>query len=139
MVTESKDALFNPSDFRANFKDVIAKRPDLVQCDRGRIKPAGAGLVVTNHAGLVLGKATSGADAGYYKAYNDANTDGSQVAVGVLRDTAIVDDQGNGGEISIIVGTACLYEDQLIGLDAAAKVDLKSRSSVESGVNLIRF
>lgn len=136
---ELRDSLFIASDNRENFKQIIAKRPDLTQFDGGRMKPAGAGLTVTYNAGLVLGYANSGADSGYYKPYNNSNSDGSEVAVGVLAEEVLVDEFDNGGECSIIKGGAVLFEDLLIGLDSAAKVDLKSNSSVEHGVNLIRF
>jgi hypothetical protein len=135
---ELRDALFIPSDNRANFKNVIAKRSDLVQFDSGRIKPAGAGLTVLYRAGLVLGLASSGADDGYYKTYNDSNSDGSEVAVGVLAEDAIVDEFDNGGKI-LVIKEGILFEDLLIGLDAAAKVDMAAKSSVEDAVNLIRI
>lgn len=136
---ELRDAIFIGSDNRENFKQVIAKRPDLTQFDGGRMKVAGAGLTVTYEAGLVVGYASSGADSGKYKPYNDSNTDGSEVAVGVLSEQVLTDEFGNGSECVVIKGGAILFEDLLIGLDAAGKVDLKSKSSVEHGFNLIRF
>lgn len=132
------DSVFIKEDSRSNFKDVVAKRPDLLKKDGGRIKFAGAGLVVEYKAGLVLGYATSGADSGKYKPYNDANTDGSQVAVGLLESTTQVDDAGNGSEIAIMRG-GIFFEDMLIGLDANGKADLGAKSFVEHGVNLISF
>jgi len=131
-----RDAIFIPSDDRSNFKDVIAKRSDQVVSDGGRIIPAGAGLTVTYEAGLVLGYATSGGDAGFWKPYNDSNTDGSQVARGVLKFSATTDEFGNGSEIAIIK-RGVLFQDLLIGLDAAAIVDLKATASVEHGTNLL--
>ena len=135
---EYRDALFIASDNRANFKNVIAKRSDLVQFDSGRIKPAGAGLTVLYRAGLVLGLASSGGDSGYFKPYAVGNSDGSQVAVGVLSEDAIVDEHDNGGLISIIK-EAVLFEDLLIGLDATAKTNLAAKEFVEGGVNLVRI
>lgn len=133
---EVRDALFIGSDSRENFKNVIAKRSDLVQFDGGRLAPSLYGT--TQYAGLVLGKASSGGDSGYYKAYDNTNTDGSQTAVAVLAETQTVDASGNGSEISMIrVGT--LFEDLLIGLDSAGKTDLNAHSYVEHGVNLIRI
>lgn len=131
-----RDAMFIPSDSRTNAKQIIAKRSDLVQMDGGRLKPAGAGLVYTYEAGQVLGKITA---SGLYKNYDNAASDGSEVAVGVLAEQATVDEFGNGSEVSIIKGGAILLEDLLIGLDAAGKVDLNAKSSVEHGTNLIRF
>lgn len=135
---ELRDALFIPEDQRANFKNVIAKRSDLQQFDGGRMVKSGAGLTVIHRAGLVLGYATSGADAGFYKPYADGNTDGSEVARGVLSEEQSVDDSAGGCEISIIKD-GILFTDLLIGLDAAAKVDLQAKESVEHGVNLIRI
>lgn len=134
---EARDALFVASDSRSNFKQVIAKRSDLVEFAGGRMKKSAASTIVTHEAGLVLGLASSGADSGFYKPYSDVATDGSQVAVGVLSEQAVVDDSAGGQEI-VIIKQGCLYEDLLIGLDAAAKVDLRASSYVEKGVNLIK-
>jgi len=133
---ELRDALFIASDSRENFKNVIAKRSDLVQFDGGRLAPSLYGT--TQYAGLVLGKASSGPDSGYYKAYNDTNTDGSQTAVAVLAETQTVDASGNGSEI-VLIREGILFEDLLIGLDANGKTDLGAHSFVEHGVNLIRI
>lgn len=135
---EVRDAMFIPSDYRANFKQIIAKRSDLAQFKAGRMKPAGAGLTVTYIAGLVLGFATSGADAGLYKPYNSANTDGSQVAAGVLSEDVLTDEFGNGSEAAIIQG-GTLYKDLLIGYDATAKTNLGAKEYVEHGSNLVSF
>jgi len=135
---EYRDSLFIPQDSRENFKNVIAKRSDLLRFAGGRIVKAGAGLTVTYEAGLVLGYATSGADAGFYKPYSNAATDGSQTAVGVLAESAITDDAGNGSEISIIKSGE-LYQDLLIGLDGPAIVDLNAKASVEHGSNLLQI
>ena len=132
---ESRDALFIPSDSRSNFKSVIAKRSDLIRFDGGRIKPAASGTVTYN-AGLVLGFANSGADAGYYKPYAAANTDGSQTAVGVLAADTIVDTADNGGEIQIIK-EGDLLNDFLIGLDSTAITQMNGKVRAEHGVNLI--
>lgn len=133
---EFRDALFIPEDSRANFKNVIAKRSDLVQFDGGRLAPSLYGT--TQYAGLVLGKASSGGDAGFYKAYNNGNSDGSEVAVGVLAETQTIESAGDGSEI-VIIKEGILFEDLLIGLDSAGKTDMGAKSSVEHGVNLIRI
>lgn len=132
--SELRDALFIASDDRSNFKQVIAKRSDLVQFAGGRLGPSLNGTY--QYAGLVLGFAATGGDAGFYKAYNSANSDGSQVAVGVLSEDANVDASGNGSEISIIKeGT--LFKDLLIGLDSTAITNMSAKSYVEHGTNLI--
>ncbi len=133
---EYRDSLFIKQDSRENFKNVIAKRSDLVQFAGGRIKPAPTSTPVTNYAGTVLGFATSGADSGYYKPYAVGNADGSQVAVGVLAEDCITDNFGNGSEISVIKN-GCLFSDLLIGLDANAKTNLQGQIYTEHGTNLI--
>jgi hypothetical protein len=134
-MSMKRDASFIGTDSRSNFKQIIAKRSDLARFDGARMVPAGAGAVVTYPAGLVLGKVTS---SGLLKAYNDANSDGSQVAVGILSEEVQTDEFGNDSE-AVVLKAAVVYEDLLIGLDAAAKVDLKASSSVEHGSNLMSF
>lgn len=133
---ELRDAMFIPEDSRANFKQVIAKRSDLVKFASGRMAKAGAGLTVTYRAGLVLGYATSGADSGRYKAYNDAATDGSQTAVAVLSEEVTTDEFDN-GSACVVIKEGELLQASLIGLDAAGEVDLSAKKYVEGGVNII--
>lgn len=135
---ELRDALFIPSDSRANFKQIIAKRSDLVRFDGGRTYNAGPGLYVTIEAGTVMGFASTGGDAGHYKPYASTNTDGSEVAVGVLSEQVVVDDAYNGSEC-VIIKSGVLFKDALIGLDAGAITNLKAISSVEHGTNLLSF
>lgn len=130
-----RDASFIGSDFRENFKQIIAKRSDLVVFNGVRMVPAGAGLTVTYEAGLVLGKVTS---SGLYAPYNNSNSDGTEVAVGVLAEKVVTDEFGNDSEAAMIQ-SGILFEDLLIGLDSAAKADLKSVSFAEHGSNLIKF
>lgn len=136
MSQEYRDSLFIGSDSRENFKNIIAKRSDLIVFAGGRIKFAAAGLIASYNAGLVLGYASSGADMGKYKPYSASNSDGSQVAVGVLSESAQSDEFGNGSEISVIKN-GILFQDTLIGLDAAAITSLNASSYVEHGTNLI--
>lgn len=131
---ELRDALFIASDNRENFKQIIAKRSDLAQYAAGRLAPSLFGTY--QYAGLVLGLASSGGDSGFYKAYNSANSDGSQVAVGVLSEDANVDASGNGSEIAILK-EAVLFQGLLIGLDSGAITNLGGKAFVEHGVNLI--
>jgi hypothetical protein len=134
---ELRDSLFIATDNRENFKQIIAKRSDLVRYAGGRLAPS----MVSGYyyAGLVLGYASSGSDAGYYKAYAVGNSDGSQVAVGVLSEDANVTSNGsgpgNGSEIAIIK-EGDLFQDLLIGLDATAISNMSGKSYTEHG-NLI--
>ena len=136
MSQEGRDSLFIGTDHRSNFKQIIAKRSDLARYDGGRMAFAAAGAYVVYEAGLVLGFAATGADAGKYKPYNAANSDGSQVAVGVLAEQCETDEFGNGSECSVLKA-AVLFKDLLIGLDSAAITALGAHSSVEHGTNLI--
>lgn len=132
--------MFIGTDSRANFKQVIAKRSDLAKFSGGRIafSAVSAGTFVTTVAGTVLGYATSGADSGKYKPYASGNTDGSQVAVGILAEDVVTDSLGNGSEISVLRGKGMtLFQDMLIGLDSGAKTNLGAVSYVEHGVNLL--
>lgn len=138
MSQEGRDAMFIGSDSRSNFKQIIAKRSDLARFDGGRMANAGAGLYVTYEPGLVVGYASTGADAGKYKPYASGNTDGSQVAVGILSEQVVTDDSANGSECAILK-QAVLFKDLLIGLDAGAITSLSGHSSVEHGVNLFSF
>lgn len=133
-----RDAMFIPSDNRANFKQIIAKRSDQVKYAGGRMAKAGAGLTVTYEAGLVVGLAATGGDAGRYKPYASGNTDGSQVAVGILSEQVVTDEFDNGSECVIIRGKGItLFQAKLIGLDAGAITNLGGVSYAEHGVTLL--
>jgi len=135
---ELRDSLFIATDDRSNFKQIIAKRSDLVRYAGGRLAPS----MVPGYyyAGLVLGYANSGGDAGYYKAYNSGNTDGSQVAVGVLSEDANVvtgyGSVGDGSEI-VIIKEGDLLQGLLIGLDSTAISNMSGKSYVEHGVQIL--
>jgi len=133
---EYKDSLFIPQDSRSNFKQIIAKRPDLVKFNGGRLGPSQDSQIV--HAGTVLGFASSGGDAGFYKPYLSTATDGSQVAVGVLSEYAAPDASGNGSEIVWISGGE-LLQAMLVGLDSGAISALGGRSFTEQGVQIFSF
>jgi hypothetical protein len=133
---EYKDSLFIAQDSRSNFKAIIAKRPDLTKFNAGRFAPS---LVNTyQYAGLCIGFAATGGDAGFFKAYNSASTDGSQVPVGFLAEDAGIDASGNGSQISWISGGQ-LLQAALIGVDAGAITALKAKSYTENGVQILDF
>ncbi len=137
---EYRDSLFIASDNRANFKQIIAKRSDQAKFAGGRMaySAVSAGTTVTYLAGLVVGLATSGADSGKYKPYAAGNTDGSQVACGVLAEDVITDSAGNGSECSILRGKGIsLFQAKLIGLDSGAITNLGALSYLEHGTLLL--
>jgi hypothetical protein len=139
---ELRDALFIPQNNRENFKQIIAKRSDLVRYAGGRLAPSLANTY--QYAGLVLGYAATGGDAGYYKAYAVGNTDGSQVAVGVLSEDANVGaveaspggPAGDGSEI-VIIKEGDLLQGLLIGLDSNAITNMNGKAYVEHGTAII--
>lgn len=142
---ELRDALFFPQDNRENFKQIIAKRSDLVRFSSGRLGPSQIGAYL--YAGTVLGLASSGGDSGFYKPYNSANTDGSQVAVAVLSEDANVQappsglspasgPEGFGSEIVMIRGGE-LFQALLIGLDSGAITNLNGHSYTEHGNQIL--
>lgn len=136
-MISNKDAEFIPADFNAVFKEVVAKRPDLLKRGSGRMALPGSGST-THYAGEVLGYATSGGDAGKWKPYASGNSDGSQVAKAILLSTIIVDSTNNNSEIEFSYGGQFL-QDLLIGLDSGAITNLKAISIVENGVNILSF
>lgn len=130
------DSLFIPSDQRENSKAIIAKRSDLVQFDGGRLGPSQNSATLV--AGTVLGLASSGGDSGFWKPYNASNSDGSQVAKGVLAQDAAVDASGNGSEIRIIKD-GILFSDFLIAPDTGWIAQLSTGIYVEHGTNLVHI
>lgn len=131
---EYRDSLFIANDSTTNFKQIIAKRSDLTRFAGGRLAPSTYGTYV--YAGTVLGFANSGGDSGFYKPYNSSNSDGSQVAVGVLSEDAGVDASGNGSAIDVIK-SGDLFQTRLIGLDSTAITNMSGKSYTESGVQII--
>jgi hypothetical protein len=136
---DGRDAFFNEQDTRKDFKEILAKRSDLVRYGKGRIVKPGSGSV-THLAGLVLGQITQAGPNQYrWAPYNPAATDGSQVAKGILAESVQVDSNDNGSLILTITGGAALYQDRLSGLDAAAITALLGKSYVEAGVNILEL
>lgn len=75
--------------------------------------------------GTLLGKITA---SGLYKAYNNANSDGSEKAVGILAFPADAQTAGqNIGATMFVKGY--FKESALTGLDEAAKADMGARSA----------
>lgn len=72
-------------------------------------------------AGTLVGRKTS--DKKYYR-YNNANSDGTQTAIGVLRRAADLGAPGAADQLGNIVISGILKNSMLIGADAAALTDL---------------
>lgn len=73
--------------------------------------------------GTALGQITL---SGLYDAYDDGNSDGTETASGLLGREVVTD--GTNDEESFMYIRGAFKEDQLTGIDAAAKTDLKARS-----------
>lgn len=93
-------------------------------------------------AGTILGRVTA---TGRYAAYNDANTDGTQRAEGVLKYSVVTDASGNitnASEWGLTTYTQ-MYEQgdflaaDLTGLDAAAVADLEA--TYKSGTTVLHI
>lgn len=88
---------------------------------------AGSSPTSTLRKGLVMAKLTASEK---YAEYDDAQTDGREVAVGILADTVDLTEGSADGATPIDQPKALLIvhgvvdESELIGIDAAAKVDL---------------
>lgn len=130
-----RSASFTQNVFGTDFKNIIAKRPELVLRNAGRLVSASAGQVNTFEAGTVLGVVTA---SGLYAPYASGNTDGSQNAAALLLHSASVDQYGNGSDIAVAHGGE-FWKDLLIGLDAGAITALGAKTIVENGLNILKF
>lgn len=74
--------------------------------------------------GTILGLVTT---TGIFDVYKDANTDGTQVAKVILAEYVEANDNT---QITSAYINVVAYKDKLVGLDAAAMVDLGARESV---------
>ncbi len=78
--------------------------------------------------GTVLGKITA---SGKLKAYAAANTDGSQTAIGILKDYVPA---STTDVIASVYIAGVFTESMLVGLDAAAKTSLGARSAFDGSL-----
>ena len=81
------------------------------------------GKTTTLRPGLVMGKITS---SGKYAQYNASASDGTETAVGILKDQVkVIDENANAVDAqAVLVIHGRVDESALIGCDAAAKADL---------------
>lgn len=89
---------------------------------------SGAGVL---DVGTVLGKISVG---GKYKAYANGNSDGSEVAVGILTERVDATSADVTGIGMWVMGF--FKEEELTGLDSAGKTDLASRSYSDGTIRL---
>lgn len=135
------DARVNNQIKRNDFSMIIAANRQLASLVPVRL----AYTASDRKAGLVLGRITA---SGYYSEYNDANSDGTQTAVGVLADDVLVEDVTTTSPSGAASGTALarmftggeLYYDKLTGIDAAGITDLKARKIITAdSVSVLKF
>lgn len=136
------DAKVNNQIKRNDYPIIIALKRELATILPVRLQRNTADTFV---AGLVLGRVTA---TGYYKAYDDAASDGSQTAVAVLMDDVALEDRPDSSPSGAASGTSIgrgifsgyLFKDKLTGLDANGITDLGAKTIVDaSGVNILKF
>lgn len=103
--------------------DILASYARFTQ--KGVTLVAGSGVIA---AGTLLGRITASKK---YKAYANGNSDGSETAVGVLRQSVNVAD---GDSMGNIVVSGILFEDKLIGDDANSDTDLNGRHDLANNL-----
>lgn len=81
------------------------------------------GKTTTLRPGLVMGKITA---SGKYAQYNNSASDGTQTAIGILKDQVkVIDENANAVDAqAVLVIHGRVDESALIGCDAGAKADL---------------
>lgn len=130
------DAKVNNQIFRKDYKPIIAKNRHLASLVPARLKPFGTDQYF---AGTVLAK--NSVDGLFYP-YANGGASGLGTAVAILMET--IDDPASGSQATTLVGRGLvsgeLLQDNLIGLDAAAKTSLGARSyQASDGVNILKF
>jgi len=129
------DAKVNTSIFRKDHPIILATNRHLATLLPVRLAYDAAGYV----AGEVVGRITAD---GNYASYIDGNSDGTQVAVGILFESVEAElfPSTSGTALARMIAGGEVFESKLTGLDAAAKVDLKARSIIDaSGVTIMKF
>ena len=133
------DANVNNQLTRNDFAIIIALNRHLADIQPVRLVYTGSDY----KAGTVLGRVTA---SGYYKPYNDANSDGTQVAKGILFEDVLVDDfLAQGPSLTGLAMARCLFagyvfKDKLTGLDTAGETDLSAKTIIDaSGVSILKF
>lgn len=108
---------------RVVFKDQDIVRDAVVVSSAAR--DAGASRTTKLRGGLVLGIITA---SGKYAQYDNSASDGTQTAVAILdEETDLLDENATAQDatVRVIMSGGLVDQDQCIGLDSAAKTDLK--------------
>ena len=128
------DAKFNNQIKRNDYPIIIALNRHLATLLPVRLVNTGGDYA----AGTVLGRVTA---SGLYKAYNDSNSDGSEVARCILFEDVLAEDvPASTSAVARAIFAGYVFKDKLTGLDAAAIGDLYGKTIVDaSGVNILKF
>ncbi len=133
-----QDMKFSGEIFRKNHPIILSTNRHLATILPVRLQYDAAGY----SAGEVIARQTSGAASGTHLAYDDNASSGINVAVGILMEDIPVEafPSSTGTQVARAIFGGEVFEDKLVGLDAAAKVDLKSRSIVDAtGTTILKF
>lgn len=130
------DLVFKPEVFRKDHPMVIAQNMHLSTREPVRLAYNASGY----KAGRVLGRNST---SGYYQNYDDSASSGLNTAVCVLFedvDVTEIDGGATGTALARAIFGGELFQDKLLGLDAAAIVDLKARSFIDAtGTTVLKF
>ena len=115
--------------FRHNQPTLIARNRHLASLMGVRVAYDAGGYA----AGVTLARNSV---SGLYQKYNDSGASGINTAVGICY-CDVPADAASGTDIAQMLVKGEVYESKVTGLDAAGKVDLKSRSIVDGFGNTI--
>lgn len=123
----STDPKFNNSVFRKDHKQVLAANAHLARLHAVKLAYDSAGY----EAGQVIARNST---SGLYQKYVDGAASGVGTAAAVLFEDKLESDFASSGDTQVSAGIIGgeLAEDQCIGLDAAAKVDLMGKSFIDA-------
>lgn len=127
----SLDASTSGEVFRKNHPVIIANDRHLATIVGVRV----ANNSVRVAAGTVLGRNNV---SGFYQPYSDIGASGIDTAVGILLDDIETEDfNSQTSTVGRLIVKGNVYENNLTGLDAAAKTDLHARSVIDGSNDTI--
>lgn len=128
------DAKVNNEITRNDYAIIIALNRHLATLLPVRLKNSATDI----KAGTVLGRVTA---TGFYAAYNDAASDGTQVAKCILMDDVKAEEfPASGTAVGRGIFSGYVFKDKLTGLDSNGETDLGAKTIVDaSGVNILKF
>lgn len=131
------DAEVNNNLSRYDFAQILACARQLAMIRPVRLAYDSTYGATGYNAGQVLGRVTS---TGLFKKYDDTITGGQDTAMAILFSPAVPPAVSGDSVLALGIFQGDVYELKCIGLDAAAKVDLKGRSIVDgAGTQIFCF